>query len=144
MLSTTLPIGVAVSLLLVEITGLSAGGIITPAYVALVLDDPLALALLFAASFATWLLVKFLTRTLFLFGSRRFSVSVLIGVALSSAIYGVQSVLGQQGPEWAVFGFVIPGLIAHQFLRQGVLPTLALIAIAAPLVRSIVLLLPMS
>jgi len=30
--------------------------------------------------------------------------------------------------EWAGIGFIVPGLLAHQFDRQGVLPTLAMLA----------------
>ena len=53
MLTVALPIGVTLSLLLVEVTGLSAGGIITPAYVAIILDDPRELARLALLSFAS-------------------------------------------------------------------------------------------
>jgi hypothetical protein len=41
--------------------------------------------------------------------------------------------------EWAGLGFIVPGLLAHQFDRQGVLPTLIMLAIAAPLVRVILI-----
>ena len=42
--------------------------------------------------------------------------------------------------EWVGLGYIVPGLLAHQFDRQGVLPTLLMLAIAAPLVRLIVVL----
>ena len=32
---------------------------------------------------------------------------------------------------------IVPGLVAHQFDRQGVMPTLIMLAIAAPIVRVI-------
>jgi hypothetical protein len=34
----------------------------------------------------------------------------------------------------------VPGLLAHQFDRQGILPTLLMLAIAAPVTRLIVIL----
>jgi len=147
MLTTTLPVGVAVSLLLFELTGLSAGGIISPAYVALVLDDPPALGLLAATTLLTWAFVQVLARTLFLYGSRRFSVTVLVGMTLGAGAHMLQPAIGDAiglglGPtatDWAIFGIVVPGLIAHQFARQGIVPTLLLIAIAAPIVRVIAL-----
>jgi hypothetical protein len=43
--------------------------------------------------------------------------------------------------EWSAFGYLVPGLIAYHFDRQGILRTLLMIAIAAPLVRTFVLLL---
>jgi len=142
MLSAALPIGVAVSLALFEVTGLSAGGIVTPAYVALILDDPLALGLLAVASLLTWGAVELLARWLFLFGARRFSLAVLFGVAFSAVIYGIRLQSGAAVAEWAAFGFVIPGLIANQAARQGALPTLLMIAIAAPVVRVLALVIP--
>jgi hypothetical protein len=42
--------------------------------------------------------------------------------------------------EWVGLGLIVPGLLAHQFDRQGVLPTLLMLAIAAPLTRLIVIL----
>lgn len=135
MLILTLPIGIAVSLLLLELTGLSAGGIVTPAYVALVLDDPRALGLLAAVTALTWASVALLARWLFLFGSRRFSVTVLIGATLSTGAHVLLSGGVGQPDEVVLFGFVVPGLIAHQFARQGIVPSLAMIAIAAPIVR---------
>lgn len=140
MLTLALPIGVAVSLLLFEITGLSAGGIISPAYVALILGDPVALALLAGTTFLTWLIVMGLGRSLFLYGSRRFSVTILVGVTLSTGAYALQSHFRLPENEWVVLGHIVPGLVAHQFARQGVFLTLVLVAIAAPLVRAAVLL----
>ena len=43
MLTVTLIIGVLVGLLLAEITGITAGAIIAPGYIALLLDQPKAL-----------------------------------------------------------------------------------------------------
>ena len=139
MLMLTLPIGVAVSLFLLEATALSAGGIITPAYVALVLDDPEALALLGGVTVLTWFAVAALSRGLFLFGSRRFSVTILIGVTLSTGAHALLADGVALADGLVLFGFVVPGLIAHQFVRQGVVPTLVMIAIAAPIVRVLAL-----
>jgi hypothetical protein len=41
--------------------------------------------------------------------------------------------------EWVGLGLIVPGLLAHQFDRQGLLPTLLMLAIAAPLTRLIVI-----
>ena len=137
MLTTTLVIGVVVSILLIEITGLTAGGIIVPGYVALILDRPGQLLVLLLITTAAFLAVRLLTGVLMLYGTRRFGVTVLVGLALST---GAQHLRLQVDPvviEWAGLGYVVPGLIAHQWDRQGVLPTLVALAIAAPLVRVI-------
>jgi poly-gamma-glutamate biosynthesis protein PgsC/CapC len=139
-LTTTLVIGVVVSILLTEITALSAGGIVVPGYVALILDQPVQLAVLLMLVTLTFGIVRAASAVLMLYGARRFGVTVLVGLALSA---GAQQVRVQADPvvfEWAGLGYIVPGLIAHQWDRQGVLPTLLMIAIAAPIVRLIALL----
>jgi poly-gamma-glutamate biosynthesis protein PgsC/CapC len=139
-LTASLIIGVAVSLLLVEIVGLSAGGVITPGYVALLLDRPAALAGFLAAALATFGCVRLMSEHLMLFGQRRFAVALLIGMAFSVGARFLSPAFAAVHLEWAGLGFIVPGLMAHQFDRQGILQTLVMLAIAAPLTRAIVML----
>mgnify|MGYP003493109160 CR=1 FL=1 len=140
MLTVALTLGVLVSLAFTEAIGLSAGGIVSPGYVALLLDRPAALLTLLALALATFGAVRLLGDRLLLFGTRRYALALLIGLAAST---GAQFARGAVDPaifEWAGIGYIVPGLIAHQFDRQGVLPTLLVLAIAAPLVRVLTLL----
>ena len=142
MFALTLTIGIATSLLLLEITGLVAGGVIVPAYVSLILTRPESLAILLAMALVAFLCVRVLGQLLLLYGTRRYSVSLLLG--------GLLNVVAQSLPpaavaiavpiEWSAFGYLVPGLIAYHFDRQGVLKTVLMIAIAAPLVRAVQLL----
>ncbi|MET0429144.1 MAG: poly-gamma-glutamate biosynthesis protein PgsC [Microvirga sp.] len=135
MLSVTLVIGVVVSLLLTELTGLTAGGIIVPGYVALVLDRPAALLGFVAIALASYGVIQLLRRRLLLFGSRRFAVAVLTGLGFTLLAQHLSDAMLVGTVEWAGIGLVVPGLLAHQFDRQGILKTLAALAIAAPLTR---------
>lgn len=135
MLTAALVAGVAVSLLLVELVGLSAGGLVTPGYVALLLDRPAALAGLALVAGLAFLTVRVAGQWIILFGSRRFAVTVLAGLAYATGLQLVSPSLWPAAVEWAGLGFIVPGLIAHQFERQGIVPTLLAIAVAAPLVR---------
>jgi gamma-polyglutamate biosynthesis protein CapC len=138
-LTAALTIGIVVSLALTEVIGLSAGGIIVPGYVALLLDRPTALAGFLVVAAASYGIVRALSMVLMLYGSRRFAVAVLTGLTLG---VGAQwaSLSAPLYVEWVGLGLIVPGLLAHQFDRQGVLPTLAMLAIAAPLVRLILIL----
>ena len=60
--------------------------------------------------------------------------------ALSAAAQWAAPLFVSLHVEWVGLGYIVPGLLAHQFDRQGVLPTLLMLAIAAPLVRLILLL----
>lgn len=135
MLTLTLTIGVAVSLLLTELTGLVAGGIVVPGYVAMILDRPRAIAGLALLAGATWAIVRLLSDKLMLFGSRRFAVTILVGLVLSTGAHAARLDPEIAVLEWAGLGYVVPGLIAHHWERQGPLATFLMIAIAAPLTR---------
>lgn len=135
MLTAALILGVLVSLALTELVGLSAGGIIVPGYVALLLDRPAALLGFLIVALAAYGILLALGTRLMLFGTRRFAVALLIGLALATGASFVSPFLMPTYVEWVGLGFIVPGLVAHQFDRQGILPTLLMLAIAAPLVR---------
>jgi poly-gamma-glutamate biosynthesis protein PgsC/CapC len=139
-LTASLIIGVVVSLLLTELVGLSSGGIIVPGYVALLLDRPAALLVFLLVAGLSYGVVLALGTRLMLYGSRRFAVALLTGLALSAAAQWAAPLFVSLHVEWVGLGYIVPGLLAHQFDRQGVLPTLLMLAIAAPLVRLILLL----
>ncbi|WP_197435217.1 poly-gamma-glutamate biosynthesis protein PgsC/CapC [Nitratireductor arenosus] len=140
MLTLTLGLGIAVSLALFQLTGLSAGGVIAPGYLALVLDRPGMLATIALAAFATWGLLLALSRVLFLYGTRRFGVAILLALVLTTGIQALRGGLGPIALEWGGLGFIVPGLIAHQMDRQGPVRTLLMIAIATPLTRALAVL----
>lgn len=137
MLTAALIIGVVVSLLLTELIGLSAGGIVVPGYAALLLDRPAAMIGFLLVAGATYGIVLALSNWLMLYGTRRFTVAVVVGLLLSVGAQWLSPQLSGFPIEWVGLGFIVPGLLAHQFDRQGVLPTLLMLAIAAPLVRLI-------
>jgi gamma-polyglutamate biosynthesis protein CapC len=140
MLILTLLIGVAVSLALVELTGITAGAIIAPGYIALLLDQPKALFGVLVAVVGTHLIVSLLASALFLYGTRRLTVSILVGAVLTTGLGHLRGELISEMLLWAGLGYVVPGLIAHQWYRQGFLTTALALSIAAPLTRSLALL----
>lgn len=144
MFALTMTVGIAVTVVLVELTGLVAGGIVVPAYVSLILTSPYSLGMLLAMALAVMLALRLLAQVMPLYGTRRYGLSVLLGGVLNA---GAQTVLAPSGLpfllpiEWTAFGYLVPGLIAFHFDRQGIVRTVMTIAIAAPLVRALVLLL---
>ncbi len=139
MFTLTIALGCAVSLVFLETVALSAGGIIAPGYVALILDRPRALvgfALIVAATYAV---MRLLADALFLYGVRRFGMTVLIGLVFATGAQALPLDADLAVLEWAGLGYIVPGLIAHQCDRQGVVPTLLMLAIAAPITRLLAL-----
>ena len=121
----TIVIGLAVALLYAELTGIYPGGIIVPAFLALSLDHPIRALATVAVACLSLLVYKLLSRTLILFGKRRFVIIILIGGLLSQLLVLVMPKLLAAPVEFQVIGFIIPGLLANNLERQRFLPTLA-------------------
>jgi hypothetical protein len=84
--------------------------------------------------------VSLLASPLFLYGTRRLTVSILVGAVLATGLGHLRGEFISEMLLWAGLGYVVPGLIAHQWYRQGFLPTALALLIAAPLTRSLALL----
>ena len=135
MITASLVTGVLISLLLTELIGLSAGGVIVPGYVALLLDRPISLIGFILAALLSYGLVRWLSNYLMLYGNRRFSLILLIGMTLSIAAQWFSPALTSAHLEWAGIGFIVPGLLGHQFDRQGIVPSLLMLTIASVITR---------
>lgn len=141
-LALAIGIGLAVSLLLSEVFGLAAGGMVVPGYIALYLTKPVAVALTLAAGFVTFAVVHALSAIVIIYGRRRTVLMILVGYLINAALrsfLGGLAVSFASG-EYTVIGHVIPGLIAIWLDRQGVLETVSALLTAAVLVRLILIL----
>lgn len=123
------------ALLAFELAGVSPGGLIVPGYLALLARHPQALAAIAAASLAVLLVTKGIGRQIILFGRRRFVLMVLLGVL---CLRGIELGVAQlpAGPvEAQGLGYLVPGLIANDMEKQGVLPTLLMTILVTAAVR---------
>jgi len=135
----TIGLGMLLSFFLTETVGLAAGGIVVPGYIALSLNEPMRLLATVAVAFVTYLLLKFLSRFMLLFGRRTLLLGVLIGYLLGYATKIVSPLSLNSGHiDLSVIGYVIPGLIAYWMSRQGILETVSTMVVAAVLTRLIV------
>ena len=142
MIEVAITLGLALSLLSYEGFGLAAGGLVVPGYIALQLGAPYRLMGVLVVALVTWGLVKLIARYTFVFGRRQLVLCVLIGCLLSIASRNYLSFnIGLTSLELYAVGWVIPGLIANWFLKQGITTTLSTIVIASTLVRLLVILL---
>jgi len=117
-------IGLLISLAIIGLTGVYPGGIIVPSYLVLFISEPQRIVGTLVAALLTYCVYLLASRWLILFGRRRFVFLLLVG--------GIWAVLWRHlfptifpiSLEFTVIGWVIPGLIANHFERQGVLVTL--------------------
>lgn len=118
-------IGLLLSLLYIGITGLYPGGIIVPSYLVLFVNQPARIAGTLLAALLTLLCFKLASQYLILFGRRRFVFMILVGGIWALLWLQVFPSVFPLAPEFRVIGWVIPGLIANSFERQGVIVTTA-------------------
>ena len=140
MVEISIGIGIILSLVLSEALGVTAGGIIVPGYISLFLHQPVQVFSTFFVAILVWLIIKGLSRVMFLYGKRRIVLALILGFFfgyVSRSIYvnteSIQSV--------AVIGNIIPGLIANWMDRQGVVRTISVVLLTAVIVKLMVIIL---
>jgi poly-gamma-glutamate biosynthesis protein PgsC/CapC len=150
-LTASIGVGLAISLMFSEVFGLAAGGMVVPGYVALYLNRPVDIVLTLAASIATYMIVSSLSTFIIVYGKRRTVLMIIIGylvrgvmdlIPFYNSLYlqNFSRQLSDSPAEFSVIGYVIPGLIAIWMDRQGVLETLAALITSAVVVRLVLML----
>ena len=113
------------SLLFIGVTGFYPGGIIVPSYLVLFIHQPSRLLGTLIAALLTHLCYKLVSRYLIIFGRRMFVFMVLVGALWTFCWMQVFPIFYPGSLEFRVIGWVIPGLIANNFEKQGVVSTTA-------------------
>lgn len=160
-LAVSIGIGLFFTLLLSTSFGLAAGGLVVPGYMALQLMSPLSVLVTLAAAFVTFLIVRMLSSYIVIYGRRQTIIMILTGYLIAGLLdmflgslvaWADLQMVGQGGDaeaqvaqlesgfmmsvmDTSIIGYIIPGLIAIWFDRQGVLQTLCGLAVTAVLVR---------
>ena len=123
-----------------EFLGIYTGGLISGGYLALNMAQPLRLVSTYLASALVFLLVRLLSQNIILFGYRRFMASILAGFLMIWLFESLMPAMPSIGRDIRVVGYIIPGLIANDMLRQGVLKTTLASLLSAALVRAVLML----
>lgn len=118
-------IGLLISLIFIGLTGVYPGGIIVPSYLALFLSEPARILGTLIAALLTLLTYKLASRYLILFGRRRLVFMILFGGIWALLWRLLLPGIFPLSLELRVIGWVIPGLIANHYERQGVVVTTA-------------------
>lgn len=113
-------LGVVLSILFYELTGFSPAGLIVSGYLVLCLQTPARIVYTFLIVFITWGIAKIASRWIILYGRRRFAVMILLSFAVNLIIESS----GLLGTTPGLIGCLVPGIIAQEFERQGIIPSL--------------------
>jgi gamma-polyglutamate biosynthesis protein CapC len=120
-----LALGLVLALVCYLVTNLSPGGMITPGWLALTLvDDPRRIFIIIAVVVLTYFGTLGLQKVVILYGKRLFASVVLMAVFLQLTLF---LFFLQEFPllfSHQTLGFIIPGLIAYQLIRQPIVATI--------------------
>ncbi|MDW6060853.1 MULTISPECIES: poly-gamma-glutamate biosynthesis protein PgsC/CapC [Streptomyces] len=118
-------LGLMFSLVCYLTTNLSPGGMITPGWLALTLvEDLQRAAMVIGVTVLTYVCVLLLQRFVILYGKRLFAAVVLTGVLLQATVMIALTIEFPLMYSNQTLGFIVPGLIAYQLVRQPKGPTL--------------------
>lgn len=141
-LTIAIGLGLVVSLLFTEAFGLAAGGMIVPGYFALNFQRPLDIVLTLTIALAAYLVVHGISKFSIIYGRRRIVMMLLVGFVIGHAVRMLLALpaMGNTNHETAdaaiaVIGYIVPGLIALWFDRQGLFETLGTVLTASAVVR---------
>lgn len=134
MYSQVILLGVLASILLSELTGLSAG-LVVPGYLALCLHSPLRILTTLLIAAVTVLLCRLLDRAVILYGRRRFAAMVVIAFLLNLLLSAFPLFPGGA----RAVGYLVPGILANECDRQGFFNTLLILGAAVGVITLVLL-----
>ena len=133
-------LGLVLSLVCYLVTNLSPGGMITPGWLALVLIvRPLLAVAIGAVVLVTYVTCLGLQRIAILYGKRLFATVVLVAVFFQLTLFLFLVDTLPLFFDATTLGFVVPGLVAYQLMRQPILATLAATATVTMVAYSVML-----
>ncbi|NEU30208.1 poly-gamma-glutamate biosynthesis protein PgsC [bacterium LRH843] len=119
-----LVIGVVLSLIYAEKTGVLPAGLIVPGYLSLVFDQPVFILTVLLISFLTYFIVVYgIGKITILYGRRKFAAMLTTGIILKLVFDYFYPVLPFEAFELRGIGIIVPGLIANTIQKQGMIPT---------------------
>lgn len=138
MLYKTIAMSVILGFLSSELLGVATGGLVSAGYLAFFMGSPARVAGTLVISVIIYLVTLLLQKWIIIYGRRRFMVVVLLSIILTWVVEQITHT-GVIGIDIRMVGFIIPGLIANDMLRQGPVRTLAGVLVSAVLIRLVML-----
>lgn len=140
MLFELVSLSVVLSLVCTEFTGLFTGGLVSAGYFAYYFHEPSRLISTAVVAVVICLVVKLLQHVLILYGRRRFALSLVLSLVFVWILEKTFFLYSNVAVDVRVVGYIIPGLIASDMEKQGILKTIGVLAAIALVIRLVVVL----
>ena len=124
-LYVALTLGVILSLIFSEKTGIIPAGLVVPGYLGLIFDQPVFIMMVLLISLLTYLIVTFgISKFVILYGKRKFAAMLVVGISLKLLFDYFSPIMPFEIYEFRGIGVIVPGLIANTIQKQGLVVTL--------------------
>jgi gamma-polyglutamate biosynthesis protein CapC len=124
-LYVALTLGVILSLIFSEKTGIIPAGLVVPGYLGLIFDQPVFIMMVLLISLLTYLIVTFgISKFVILYGKRKFAAMLVVGISLKLIFDYFYPLMPFEIYEFRGIGVIVPGLIANTIQKQGLVVTL--------------------
>jgi poly-gamma-glutamate biosynthesis protein PgsC/CapC len=131
MIVEALLIGLVLGMLFYEITDVSPGGVIAPGYFALFINQLDKIIVTLLISVIVFYIIKLLSGWLIIYGRRRLLLSILLGFCIKLIVEFWIQPLPIITIDLQSIGYIIPGLIANEMVRQKIIPTISSLGIVS-------------
>lgn len=131
MLHSAVAISILLGFLSTEFLGILSGGLVSAGYLAFYLEQPFRILTTILLSIVTCGMIKLLQHRIILFGRRRFMLTVLFSMILAFFVERGFVFLTDINQDMRIIGYIIPGLIANDMEKQGIVKTLLMVLLIA-------------
>lgn len=139
MLQTAIGLSIILGFISSEFLNLLSGGLVSAGYLAFFVEQPFRIVSTIILSIFTSLIVKFLQKYIIIYGRRRFMITVLISLIATYFINRNFFYMADVNQDIRIIGYIIPGLIANDMLKQGIFKTIIMVCFIAFLIRLILM-----
>lgn len=132
-------LGIIVSIIFYEITDISPGGIVVPGLMVMYVNQFDKMIYTVIVAIITYLVVKFISRYLVIFGKRRFVILILVSILINFLLQTLLHSFSINLLSMSIIGYSIAGIIANDMYKQGIKRTLPALAIVLVVLELIIL-----
>ena len=130
-------IGLVVGFIFYEMTGISPGGVIVPAYFALFIHDYQRILVTVLLALLVFVIIRLLSGYLIIYGRRKFLMAVVLSFFLKLLVENQVQPMEIMKFDLQSIGYIIPGIIANEIGKQKITPTLLSLGIVTLIILQI-------
>ena len=135
MLQQAIGLSIILGFLSTELLGIYTGGLISAGYLAFYVEQPWRILSTVILSLVVFLVTKLAGKVCILYGRRRFMLTVILGILLGWLYEELSFYFSGFSQDLRIIGYIIPGLMANDMCKQGIVRTIVSVLACALLIR---------